>query len=201
MTWTIKQTTEPDYQPVTLSEARDHLRLVATGSPASHPDDSTVEAYIKAATGYAEDRTNKVFAQRTFTLKRNDFERYMELPIFPVLSVDSITYIDNEGANQTMDASNYQTITDRIPALIKLEDVPSVDEDTLNAVTITVTAGFESDNSPPDADKIPDSIKQAVKLMVGHFYENRESVVIGDSVSSVPFATDALLWPHRIIGL
>lgn len=201
MTWTIKQTTEPDYQPVTLSEARDHLRLVASVDTGSHPDDSTVEAYIKAATSYAEDRTNKVFAQRTFTLKRNDFERHMELPIFPVLSVDSITYIDNEGANQTMDASNYQTITDRIPALIKLEDVPSVDEDTLNAVTITVTAGFESDNSPPDADKIPDSIKQAVKLMVGHFYENRESVVIGDSVSSVPFATDALLWPHRIIGL
>ena len=199
--WTIKQTTEPAYQPITLEEARDHLRLVASGSPLSHPDDSTVEAYIKAATGYAEDRTNKVFAQREFTLKRNSFSRVMELPVFPVLSVDSITYIDIDGIEQTVAASSIQTITDHIPAIVVLDDVPSVDGDTLNAVTITVTAGIESANSPPDADKIPEQVKQAIKLMVGHFYENREAVSIDGTPSTVPFATDALLWPHRVVGI
>lgn len=198
MTWTIKQTTEPTYQPVTLAEARNHLRLVATDG--SHPDDSTVETYIKAATSYAESRTNKVYAQRTFTLKRDKFAETMELPVYPVLSVDSITYVDSDGATQTMAASNYQVITDRIPAIVHLEDVPTVDEDTLNAVTITVTAGVESSNSPADADKVPDAVKQAVKLMIGHFYENREAVT-ETNVHHVPMATDALLWPHRVIGI
>ena len=197
--WTIKQTTEPAYQPITLEEARSHVRLVASGG--THPDDSDLEAYIKAATGYAEDRTNKVFAQRTFTLKRDSFRRVMELPVFPVLSVDSITYIDGDGAEQTMAASDYQFVPDRVPAILQLEDVPTVDGDTLNAVTITVTAGIESDNSPPDAGKIPEQVKQAIKLMVGHFYENRESVNIGNITSTIPFATDALLWPHRVIGI
>ena len=201
MTWTIKQTTEPAYQPITLEEARDHLRLVASGSPLSHPDDATVEAYIKAATGYAEDRTNKVFAQREFTLKRASFQRVMELPVFPVLSVDTISYVDGDGTTQAMDASNFQTVIDRTPAFIVLEDVPSVDDKTFNAVTITVTVGIESDNSPPDADKIPEQVKQAIKLMVGHFYENREAVNIGNITATVPFATDALLWPHRVIGI
>lgn len=199
MTWTIKQTTEPTYQPVTLSEARNHLRLVATNG--SHPDDSTVETYIKAATGYAEDRTNKVYAQREFTLKRNSFAETMALPVYPVLSVDSIAYVDDTGATQTMAESNYQVIVDRIPAIVHLEDVPTVDEDTLNAVTITVTAGIESGNSPPSADKIPDAVKQAIKLMVGHFYENREAVTADVRPEMVPMATDALLWPHRVIGL
>lgn len=201
MTWTIKQTTEPSYQPITLAEARNHLRLVASGSPASHPDDDTVETYIKAATSYAESRTNKVYAQRTFTLKRDKFAETMELPVYPVLSVDSITYIDINEVEQTMAASNYQVITDRIPAIVHLEDVPTVDGDTLNAVTITVTAGFESSNSPADADKIPDAVKQAIKLMVGHFYENREAVTADVRPEKVPMATDALLWPHRVIGV
>ena len=125
----------------------------------------------------------------------------MELPVFPVLSVDSITYIDIDGIEQTVAASSIQTITDHIPAIVVLDDVPSVDGDTLNAVTITVTAGIESGNSPPNADKIPEQVKQAIKLMVGHFYENREAVSIDGTPSTVPFATDALLWPHRVVGI
>ncbi|HFS7074847.1 head-tail connector protein, partial [Enterobacter hormaechei] len=46
-----------------------------------------------------------------------------------------------------------------------------------------------------------DDVKAAMLLLIGHWYANRESVVIGETVSQVPLAVEALLQPYRIYGL
>lgn len=40
-------------------------------------------------------------------------------------------------------------------------------------------------------------VEQAVLLLVGHWYANREAVVIGATPSAVPLAVDRLLWPRK----
>lgn len=40
-------------------------------------------------------------------------------------------------------------------------------------------------------------VEQAVLLLVGHWYANREAVVIGTISSAVPLAVDRLLWPRK----
>ncbi|QLY36012.1 phage gp6-like head-tail connector protein [Citrobacter freundii] len=65
---------------------------------------------------------------------------------------------------------------------------------------------FETESSQGYADAddpiLPgDDVKAAMLLLIGNWYENRESVVIGDTVAEVPFAVEALLQPYRIYGL
>ncbi len=42
-----------------------------------------------------------------------------------------------------------------------------------------------------------DSIAHGALMLIGSWYENRESVIVGVSVSAVPMATEALWNPHR----
>ncbi|MCU5775226.1 head-tail connector protein [Winslowiella arboricola] len=58
--------------------------------------------------------------------------------------------------------------------------------------------GFETDE---DRLLLDDDIRAAMLLLIGHWYSNREAVVIGQATSEVPFAVEALLQPYRIYGV
>ncbi|WP_193146545.1 head-tail connector protein [Serratia marcescens] len=62
----------------------------------------------------------------------------------------------------------------------------------------------ESD-SGYDADEdhllLDDDVRTAMLLLVGHWYENREASVVGQSVSKLPMAVESILQPYRIYGL
>lgn len=65
---------------------------------------------------------------------------------------------------------------------------------------------FETESSPGYADAedpilMGDDVKAAMLLLIGHWYENRESVAIGDTAVAIPFAVEALLQPYRIYGV
>lgn len=53
----------------------------------------------------------------------------------------------------------------------------------------------------PDGLVIKDDVKLALMLLVGHWYENREPVNIGNIVSTLPFGFESLLEPYRFIEL
>lgn len=65
---------------------------------------------------------------------------------------------------------------------------------------------YEKEDSPgyvddPEPILLNDDVKAAMLLLIGHWYANRESVVIGETVAQVPLAVEALLQPYRIYGL
>ncbi|WOU51616.1 head-tail connector protein [Citrobacter portucalensis] len=65
---------------------------------------------------------------------------------------------------------------------------------------------YEKEDSPSYVDDpapilLNDDVKAAMLLMIGHWYANRESVVVGQTVAEVPFAVEALLQPYRIYGV
>ncbi|HBR2090986.1 TPA: phage gp6-like head-tail connector protein [Klebsiella quasipneumoniae subsp. quasipneumoniae] len=65
---------------------------------------------------------------------------------------------------------------------------------------------YESEESPgyaEDADSILPGcdVKAAMLLLIGHWYANRETVSVGQTVAEVPFAVEALLQPYRIYGV
>lgn len=53
-------------------------------------------------------------------------------------------------------------------------------------------------DSPPP---IIEDVKLAILMATAHFFENRESVNVGNIVTQVPMSTESLLWPYRNVGV
>lgn len=62
---------------------------------------------------------------------------------------------------------------------------------------------YEGDvpDTDPDGLKIADDILLALMLLVGHWFENREPVSVGNTVTTFPFGFESLLQPYRYIPL
>jgi uncharacterized phiE125 gp8 family phage protein len=57
-----------------------------------------------------------------------------------------------------------------------------------------VTAGYAN------AAAVPEAIKTAIKMMVAHWYANRETVA-AQQMTTVPFAAEHLLMPYRSVNI
>ncbi|MEH6641401.1 head-tail connector protein [Vreelandella glaciei] len=48
---------------------------------------------------------------------------------------------------------------------------------------------------------LDEDITVAMLLMIGHWYINREAVVIGTITATLPLAVESILWPYRRLGV
>jgi uncharacterized phage protein (predicted DNA packaging) len=55
----------------------------------------------------------------------------------------------------------------------------------------------EADPSGPEEMGLTPDVEQAILLLVGHWYANREAVVVGTISSAVPLAVERLLWYRK----
>lgn len=211
---TLTRTSDAGDEPVSLTDAKDHLRVTSTA------EDAYIEALITAARQHIEEITRRALITQTWEFNLDDFplsklvdmpwSEYLEfrnrailLPRPPLQSVTSVQYVDSDGSTQTLASSIYRVDTKSEPARLteaEGETWPTTDHVT-NAVTITYVAGYQPDNSsPPDeAANVPQPIKHAMKLLIGHWYENREQVNVGNIVTPMPSAAHALLAPYRVM--
>lgn len=105
------------------------------------------------------------------------------LPLPPLQSVDQIDYVDTDGDAQTLASSQYQVHEYAEPAIVRAAynvTWPDVRDETLEAVTVTITAGYGD-----AASDVPRRYKQAILFLIGHWYANRESVVVGTTSAEV----------------
>lgn len=188
---TVTVTTVPAVEPVTLAEAKLHLRIDHS------TEDDLITRLIMAARRYCEQVSYRAFVNQSLTGGIADWPRdgVIRLPYPPLSSVTSIKYTDSAGTEHTLAATVYGTDTKL--GLIYLKPDQEWPTTTLRAydpITIVWVAGYGS-----TAASVPDIYKQAVLLMVGHLYENREAVVAmqGVTVSTLPLAVEALLLLDR----
>jgi uncharacterized phiE125 gp8 family phage protein len=192
----LKLILAPDHEPITLIEARLHLRLDATGSPASHPDDALVTSLIKAARQHIDGKDgllSRALITQTWELQLDGFPvNEIRLALPPLQSVSSVKYDDTAGVEQTVATANYAVDAVTPPGwVIPITGFswPATME-TPNAVRIRFVAGYGN------AAAVPEPIKAAMKLLIGHLYENREEVAVAQTVSILPMAAEALLSPY-----
>lgn len=175
----LKLKTAATTYPLTLTEVKQQLRL----PEAYTAEDDALNWYIKAATAIAERETNRALISQTWELVLDRFPSWcIECSKNPVISVESIKYIDTAGDEQTLDATNYIVDTKREPWRLTPaygQSWPST-QNRVNAVTITFTAGYAS------AAAIPENITQGMRLIIGDMYRNRENIVIGRIVADIP---------------
>ena len=187
----LKRTVPPTTEPVTLAMAKAHLRVD------DNEEDPLIAQVIEAAREWCEDFQRRSFCSQTWRLTLDEFPScdVIELPRPPLASVSSITYVDSDGATQTLSSGDYTVDTDSEPGRVILgydESWPST-RDVPNAVTITYVAGYGANDS-----FVPAKVKQAMLLLIGHWFENREDILTGTISKQIEKGAEALLWPQRV---
>lgn len=185
--------TGPTAEPVTLAEAKLHLRVDIDD------DDDLIEALVAAAREYVERlcRPQLALISQTWKLVLDATPGdTITLRPYPLQSVSSIKTTSDAGVEATYSASGYQVDTVSEPGRLRLKSGyswPSTTLQALNGFEVTFVAGFGDD--PSD---VPQQIRQAVLLLIGHWYENREvQIVTGAVPASLAFTVMALLAPWR----
>lgn len=222
--------TPPASEPVTLAEAKAHLRLESTD------DDAYVTVLIQAARQYVEEVCWRGVLTQTWEAILPGFPAWeLELPRGHLGSIVSITYTDDSGTVQTLDPSVYVADTASVPGRLMLaygKSWPVLPWSTTygpwwygqpgGGGLGYWPSGYETDGYwPPgigqqlrrwDAVRVrytvgwatetdvPAPIRQATLLLVAQLYENRVPEV-DRTMSKVSFAVDALLSPYRLVRL
>jgi uncharacterized phiE125 gp8 family phage protein len=188
----LKLFTAPASEPITTNEAKAHLRIDASD------EDNLITGYITAARQLCELYARRALVTQTWDLSLEQWPGcdQIELPRPPLQSVTSISYIDSNGATSTLASSSYIVDTASEPGRVILAYGATWPTVTLRpgpAITVRYVAGYGA------AAAVPELYKQALKLIVGHFFENREQVVLqpGLTVAQLPMAAQALLMVDR----
>jgi hypothetical protein len=221
MSYSLVVVTPPGIEPVSLDEAKLHLRVTATD------DDAYITGLITVAREYLEKIENRAFNTQTIRMQLDSFpdlpnatlkffiptysvESYLARAISlmsgplrlyrpPILSVTSVKYLDNNGALQTL-AQNpspglpgYVVDTDSEPArLAPANNLPwPVTLAQQAAVQVLYVAGYGA-----KASDVSESIKHKIKLLLADLYENREP--ISEKMSFTLPALDRLMWVDRV---
>lgn len=198
MNYSVTVSTAPVAEPITRAEAKTHLRIDSDITD----QDTLVDALIQGAREWCENYTRRSFVSRTLQLRTDCFPGEFRLPRGPVTSVSSITYTDSGGNAATLAADQYQVDIYSMPArIVPAYGVvwPTVKSGVVNGVVVTYVAGYAAGaTSPTDhAENVPAAIKAAMKLLIGHLYENRELVDM-KQLFMVPFGVKYLLAPFEV---
>ena len=180
--------TAPGTEPLTTAEAKAHMNVTISA------DDSYIDTLITAARLYVEDKIRRSLITQTVEAYFDSFHGCIELERGPVQAVSSIKYTDADGVQQTLASTEYDVdLVSSPPRIVPAygKSWPST-RDVMNSVVIDYDAGYGS------AADVPQPIKHAMLLFVGHLYENRESVITGTIVSEAPQGVEALLLPYKV---
>tara|TARA_R100000657_G_C4682920_1_gene133511 strand:- start:2634 stop:3260 length:627 start_codon:yes stop_codon:yes gene_type:complete len=184
--------TGPASTPITLAEAKSFLRIDSDYDD----DDNYITSLINVATGVVEEFTRRRLITQTFNIFHDEFPSYIDLQVGDVASVTHIKYYDESNVLQTLAASNYDVDTKIRPGRIYQSDDGDFPNtfDRPNAVEVEFVVGGA-------ASDIPAPIIQAIYIIVGRYYENRQDVVMGTQVNELPLMVDHLLTPYRLLEL
>lgn len=186
----LQLVTAPTVEPVTVSDAKDHLRID------DDKDDVLIESLITAAREWAEKYQNRAYLTQTWDLFFDDYPAEpFSLPKPPLQSVTHIKYYDTDETETEFSSDYYQVDTASFKGRIALDygqEWPTTTLRSMNGFVVRFIAGYGD-----DASDVPEAVKTAIKMIVAELYENREVSDIRTHFE-VPFAVKSLLGLERI---
>lgn len=175
-------------EPISLQLAWAHLNIDAEGSPESSPFDYWLEQVgIPAAREAAENFTGLELARKEYRLLVPSLRGGITIPVRPFVSVLEIGYRDADGVDQTVGTGGFDVDQSGEFAVVTVDGEPETDG-AWDAVSLEFEAGY---TNPPAA------ATQAMLLILGHMFRNREAVSDKQAVE-VPIGVEYLLRPLRV---
>lgn len=222
----LRLITPPARRPVSLAQAKGHLRIehndddalieTCIGVAASALDGASGElgrALVRQSWVWTLDAFPYAYGHPLGTGWHNmpgrmipDLRVYLPLP--PLLSVESVTYLDPSGATLTLDSSAYTVSLggeqqgNILPAFSTCWPYAAAVPD---AVSVAFTAGYGAADATDaeSAAAVPAPLVAAILLRTGDLYNNREALIIdaGRAVMISNPTIDRLLSPYRVWGV
>lgn len=212
--FSLRRISRPELEPIELEQAMEHL-----GIPL---DDRHMDAWlnrnIPAARMYCEGYLGRALAPQTLEISFGgnspstsvptywqplslnpwvDEGNFIELPMGPVTSIESVSYYDSDDDLQTMSEDDYVLDGDTL-TLATGASWPTVYA-RRNAIQIRYVAGYTLPEDSPSDYPLPWDLRSAMLLVLGHFYENREAIVVSQNTAiEIPMGAKALMDPHRL---
>lgn len=175
-------------EPVSLSLMRQHLGI---SQPEDTHRDAIITARIQSARLMAEASTETVIVLSSYTAYSRGFNKQIINLKSPLVSVQSITYLDQDGTRQTLATSQY--IVDTVMCSVEPAHNctwPTV-RNQANSVQINYTAGYASTAT------VPQTIKDAIMFMVGQWEVFQNAIEGVLRPFTIPNAAIQLLQPYR----
>jgi len=201
----LKLVTAATADPVTLTEAKAHMRVDISD------DDTLIGSLITAATQHVEHLTRRQLMPATWRLSLDGFPGTYKrhgawmretpegtdilLPRPNLTAITHIKYTDTAGTIQTLSTDVYAAQTDEEPARVTLkygQEWPEA-QDIANAVVVTYTAGYSTGSDVATSQSaVPKALKQAILLLAAYWYEHRETVLVGSITKELEFSVTNL---------
>ncbi len=186
LNYSLKRTSEPAVQPVELSAVKAALRVSGSAS------DSELSSLVSVARRVVERDSRRSLITQTWQLKLDSWPvEGIRLPMPPIQSVTSITYVDTGGTTQTWSSDEYDVSTDDEPGLITLayqQTWPTLRGDR-RGITVEYVAGYGD-----TASAVPATSQRAVIEFVRMQYdglyeelmESYKALVQGEMAGTYP---------------
>jgi len=180
----LTRTLDSASEVLSLAEVKNQIRVTTTA------DDDSFRLFIAAVRHRVEWLLGKTLITSTWEYKTDTFACEICLPMGPIQSVSSISYVDTDGATQSFTDFQVDKSGRLRPSFGNSWPSTRLQYD---AVTITYIAG------ETHAGNVPEDIKLAMLLLVGASDIAREDTVIGAGVvvSQIPDGAQSLLAAHK----
>lgn len=180
--------------PVEFDELKRHLRI-------THDfEDELLRTYLKASDDWFRMRTGRTFITCDYTLKVDGWFTDCELRECPFVGVKAVKYLDSTGATQTLDPANYYVTTNALHGTLRIKpsvSLPTLYDARVDRVSIEYSAGYGT-----RSEDVASQAKLGIMMLAGHWYQHREPVNVGSSVTPIPFTVEMLaasLWSGEYV--
>lgn len=183
----------PAGEPVALADARLHLRVDTTD------DDSFISSLITTSRLQVEAALGLGLMTQIWLLQADcwPLNGLVELPLRPVQSVDEIRVLDADGNATVLDSISYAVdLNSDRPRIASRTGYWPIPGARLNGIEIEFSVGFGAESSA-----VPDDIRQALLLLIAHWYEHRGLEPGDTNPTSIPNAISSLLTPYKAVRL
>jgi uncharacterized phiE125 gp8 family phage protein len=185
--------TPPAVEPVTLADAKAYLRVD------NDADDAVISALIAGARSHIEAQTRRALITQTWRLVRDVWPGDGRIAVVPspLQQVTAARVYRLDGSKQALDLQAFVADPAATPAIISFLTWPlPVPRRPAAGIEIDVEVGYGDD--PAD---VPEPLRQAIKLLVAHWYENRGLIAVGQTLALLPATVAALVAPYRVLSL
>jgi uncharacterized phiE125 gp8 family phage protein len=185
--------TPPSAEPVALAEMKAFLRVEHDA------DDALIASLIAGARTHIEARTRRALMTQGWRLTRDVWPAGGVLPLLPapVAALLAVRVYRVDGGADLIDTGLFALDRAAAPAVLTfVRTAMPAPGRPRGGIELDITAGYGDD--PED---VPAPLRQAIRLLAAHWYENRALVTASGEVASVPASVAALLAPYRVVSL